>query len=122
MSCFIKGPNLWRQGRTELEHQVLDELLSGRLDRRAFLRHGSRIGLSMAVMGAALQSVGLGPLGRAAAQDATPGGTIRLAQITPSGAIEPVSIADQGGLLVLQQVGDFLVRDGSFFYIHTLIS
>lgn len=110
MSRFSNGH--WRSGRTALEHHVLDELLSGKLDRRSFLRHGSRVGLSMAVMAGALRAMGLEPVGRAQAQAGKTGGTIRIAQITPSGAIEPVSIADQGGLMVLQQAGDFLVMDG----------
>ena len=110
MSRFSNGH--WRSGRTALEHHVLDELLSGKLDRRSFLRHGSRVGLSMAVMAGALRAMDLEPVGRAQAQAGKTGGTIRVAQITPSGAIEPVSIADQGGLMVLQQAGDFLVMDG----------
>ena len=110
MSRFINGH--WRSSRTALENHVLDELLTGKLDRRSFLRHGSRIGLSVGVMAGALRASGLAPIGGAQAQAGKAGGTIRIAQITPTGAIEPVSIADQGGLLVLQQAGDFLVMDG----------
>lgn len=111
MSKLIRSLNQWRFGASDLENEVVDQLLLGRLDRRAFLRHGSRIGLSMAVMGGVLQTLGLDPIGRAMAQG-KPGGTIRVAQITPSGAIEPVSVSDQGGLLPLQMAGDFLVMDG----------
>ncbi|WAJ28777.1 ABC transporter substrate-binding protein [Antarcticirhabdus aurantiaca] len=112
MSRFIKTLDQLRRGRTPLENQVVDEFLAGRLDRRAFLRHGSRIGLSAAVMAGVLKGVGIDPVGRALAQEAKPGGTVRVAQITPAGAIEPVSVYDQGGLLPLQLVGDFLVMDG----------
>ena len=80
MSRFSNGH--WRSGRTALEHHVLDELLSGKLDRRSFLRHGSRVGLSMAVMAGALRAMGLEPVGRAQAQAGKAGGTIRVAQIT----------------------------------------
>jgi peptide/nickel transport system substrate-binding protein len=111
MSRFGRNPVFWRQGRTELEHHVLDQLLNGQLDRRSFLMHGSRIGLSMAVMGGALQAAGFGPIGRAQAQG-KPGATIRVGQITPAAAIDPVTIAEQGGLLLLPIVGDFLVLDG----------
>ena len=44
----------------------------------------------------------------ARAQAARPGGTIRVAQITPAGAIDPVSVSDPGGLVLLQQTGEFL--------------
>ncbi|MBS7542758.1 ABC transporter substrate-binding protein [Ancylobacter oerskovii] len=111
----------WREGRTELENEVIDQLLTGRLDRRSFLRHGSRVGLSLALMGGVLQGLGLAPIGRAFAQ-AKQGGTIRLAQITPSGAIEPVSVADQGGLLPLQQAGDFLVMDGPDLVLRPMLA
>lgn len=106
------APDGLRLGRTELENHTIDELLAGRLDRRSFLRHGSRIGLSVPMMLGALDLAGLAPVGAAYAQTGKPGGTIRVAQIMPSGAIEPVSVADQGGLLVLHQCGDFLIFDG----------
>lgn len=121
MSKLIKSLNQWRQGASELENEVIDQLLRGRLDRRAFLRHGSRIGLSMAVMGGVLEGLGLEPIGRAMAQG-KPGGTIRVAQITPSGAIEPVSVADQGGLLPLQMAGDFLVMDGPDLVLRPMLA
>ena len=35
-----------RAGRTELENHYIDELASGHLSRRDFLRHGSMIGMS----------------------------------------------------------------------------
>ncbi|TFF23336.1 ABC transporter substrate-binding protein [Jiella endophytica] len=112
MSRIIRHLDQWRLGRTDLENHVIDELLGGRLDRRSFLRHGSRVGLSLAVMAAALKTTGLDPIGRAMAQTGKPGGTARIALIAPSGRIDPVTVADQYGLLVLQQVGDFLVLDG----------
>ena len=121
MPTFVSPLNRWRQGRTELENEVIDQLLLGRLDRRAFLRHGSRIGLSAAVMAGVLQGAGLAPIGRALAQG-KPGGTIRVAQITPSGAIEPVSVADQGGLLPLQMAGDFLIMDGPDLMLRPMLA
>ncbi|MBO0902524.1 ABC transporter substrate-binding protein [Jiella sonneratiae] len=101
-----------RLGRPAMQNEVIDELLAGRLDRRAFLRHGSRVGLSMAVMAAAMKTVGFEPIGEARAEGGQPGGTMRIALIAPSGKIDPVTVSDQYGLLVLQQVGDFLVLDG----------
>ncbi|RAI00184.1 peptide ABC transporter substrate-binding protein [Acuticoccus sediminis] len=110
-----------RQDRSDLENNAIDQLLTGRIDRRAFLRHGSRLGLSAALMSSALGTVGLMGLRPARAQGA-PGATIRVAQITPSGAINPVTVADQGGLLPLQIVGDFLVMDGPDLVLRPMLA
>lgn len=122
MSRIIRNLGNWRLGRTNLENHVIDELLSGRLDRRSFLRHGSRVGLSLAVMAAALKTVGLDPITSARAQSGKPGGTLRIALIAPSGTIDPVTVADQYGLLVLQQVGDFLVMDGPDLVLQPMLA
>ena len=36
------------------------------------------------------------------------GGTIKIAIVVPTGAINPVTVGDQGGLCLLGQVGEFL--------------
>ena len=83
MSRFIRNLGGMRLGRTDLENHVIDELLAGRLDRRDFLRHGARVGLSLSVMAGALRIAGFDPLGSAMAQTGKPGGTIRIALIAP---------------------------------------
>jgi peptide/nickel transport system substrate-binding protein len=40
------------------------------------------------------------------------GATIRVASSVPAAAIDPVTVADAGGLVLLQQVGEFLCVDG----------
>ncbi len=45
---------------------------------------------------------------RAARAQPAAGGVIRVAQVTPAGAIDPVSVSDPGGLVLLQQTGEFL--------------
>ena len=47
-----------RTGRTEVENHYIDALVSGRLDRRAFLRRGSAIGMSAPLLGAILSACG----------------------------------------------------------------
>ena len=37
---------------------------------------------------------------------------MRIGQQVPAAAVEPVSVADAGGLVLLQQVGEFLTWDG----------
>ncbi len=85
--------------------------MAGRVSRRDFLRHGSVLGLSLPTL-MRVAGAGLGTLPMLGAARAAPGGTIRVAQKVPSAIVEPVSVANSGGLLLLQQVGEFLCVDG----------
>lgn len=67
-----------------------------------FLHHASRIGLLAAVPRLGVAA----PAGR-------PGATIRVASNVPAGAIEPVTISEIGGLVMLEQTGEFLAVAGS---------
>ncbi len=60
-----------RSGRTELENHYIDELVSGNLSRRDFMRRGSVIGMSAPLLGAILAACG---------------GVIELAATSSSGA------------------------------------
>ena len=99
-----------RREASDLENHVVDEFLAGRLDRRGLLREGSRFGLALPLLGGLLGAASpfAAPLARAQGQkDAT----IRVASQTPSGAVDPVTVANTGGLVMLQQTGEFLVFD-----------
>ena len=96
-----------RRGSGEIENHVIDEFVAGRLDRRGLLMHGARVGLAMPLLTGLL---GVAPHRRAAAQG-RPGATIRVAGALPTTAINPVTVANTGGLLMLMQTGEFLVRD-----------
>ena len=98
--------DILRRQSGPLENHVIDEFLAGRLDRRGLLRHGTRVGLAAPLLAAIL---GL-PTPAARAQGKA-GTTIRIAQQVPSGIVEPVTVANTGGLILLQQTGEFLVRD-----------
>ena len=98
--------DILRRQSGPLENHVIDEFLAGRLDRRGLLRHGTRVGLAAPLLAAIL---GL-PAPAARAQGKA-GATIRVAQQVPSGIVEPVTVANTGGLILLQQTGEFLVRD-----------
>ena len=86
-----------------LERHVVGEYRAGRLDRRTFLHHAARIGLL-----AAIPTRGYG----AVADRGHPGATIRVASNTPAGAIEPLTVSEIGGLVMLCQTAEFLIRDG----------
>jgi peptide/nickel transport system substrate-binding protein len=86
---------------SEIENDLIDELTSGRIDRREFLRHGSVLGLGMPLLSTLAGALGFTGLGAAAfapaARAAKPGGTIRAATSLPAGAIDPVTVDDNGG-------------------------
>ena len=97
-----------RDARSELENHYIDELVAGRLDRRQFMRRGAVIGMSTGLMGAILAACGgankvgtsaasssAAPAGGAStsssAAPATKGGTLKLAQQTPTTAMNPLT-------------------------------
>jgi peptide/nickel transport system substrate-binding protein len=115
-----------RRTRSELENHYIDELVAGRLDRRAFLRKGAVIGMSTGVMGAVLAACGGANKTGAAATSSSPassssttsgpvakGGSLNLAIQTPTGAINPLTISDPGGLCLIAQTGEFLTFDNN---------
>ena len=91
-----------------LDNELFDELLAGRLDRRSFLRHGATLGLSLPLLGSFASIAGLGAFPTPARAQGRPGGTIRVAIADPAGAVDPVTVADDGGLTMLIQAGEFL--------------
>ncbi|ATU95011.1 ABC transporter substrate-binding protein [Phyllobacterium zundukense] len=104
--------DILRCGRTDLEIHLIDGLVDGRVSRREFIRHGSLLGLSLPFLGSVGFAAGVGGMPSLARAQGAPGATIRVANSVPAAAIDPVSVADSGGLLMLQQVGEFLCLDG----------
>jgi len=99
-----------RRGRGPIQEHVIDEFVAGRLSRRDLLRRGTAMGLSLPLLGAILAACGTSkapttagaPVGRS-------GATIKVGVVTPTAAINPITIADQGGIECIDQVGEFLV-------------
>ena len=100
-----------RRDASDLENHVIDEFLAGRLDRRGLLREGSRFGLALPLIGGLLGVANPFGIGRALAQAGQRDATIRVASPTPAGAVDPVSVANEGGLVMLMQTGEFLLFD-----------
>jgi peptide/nickel transport system substrate-binding protein len=89
--------------RTEaspLENALLDEWRTERIGRRAFLRHASVLGFSAAL------PLGLAPRRIGATEPTTAAVTVGMT--VPSGAIDPLTVADTGGVCMLSQVGEYL--------------
>ena len=101
-----------RRGRGPVQEHVIDEFVGGRLSRRDFIRKGSAMGLSMGLIGgilAACGSSGTSTSSSSSAPAGKAGATIKAGFLTPVGAINPITINDQGGLELLGNIGEFLV-------------
>lgn len=95
-----------RRRSTPIENALLDERAAGRIGRREFIRHGSVIGLSIPLLSAL---AGLAPRAAAAGTRAgAAGGTIRVGIPVPAASIDPLTVADTGGVCMLSQTGEHL--------------
>jgi len=108
MTIGPKKLDALRHGFGALDNDLIDELVAGRIDRRTFLRHGSLLGLSLPMLGGLATLLGASAAPTLARAAPKPGGTLRVGMIVPAAAIDPVTIADEGGLTLLIQVGEFL--------------
>ena len=100
-----------RRGRSAHENHLIDGLVAARVSRREFMRYGSVLGLSLPFLGSVAAAVGYA-VTPSLARAGTPGGTIRIAQNVPAASVDPVKIADGGGITVISQVAETLVLSG----------
>src|SRR5215831_12307021 len=102
-----------RSGQGPVQEHVIDEFVAGRLSRRVFIRRGTMIGLSMPVLGGILAACGGSSSTPSTSGSAAPAGqagaNIKAGILVPAAAINPITIADQGGLELIGNVGEFLV-------------
>jgi peptide/nickel transport system substrate-binding protein len=101
-----------RESQGDIGNHVIDEFVAGRISRRDFLRRGAVVGISVPVLGGVLAACGSSGSPSSSSSTGTAAGkagaTIKAAIIVPSGAINPVTVADQGGLDMLAQTGEYL--------------
>jgi peptide/nickel transport system substrate-binding protein len=99
-----------RRGRGPIQEHVIDEFVAGRLSRRDFLRRGTMMGMSVTVLGGIVAACGSSSSSspRPAATGKA-GATIKAGILVPAAAINPITIADQGGLELIGNVGEFLI-------------
>ena len=110
-----------RSGRTELENHYIDELVNGNVSRRDFLRRGSMIGMSAPLLGAILAACGSSSPATSTSKGTsstpapavTKGGSLKIGAVAPAAAVNPLTVSDAGGLLMLNQTGEFLVFDSN---------
>ena len=104
-----------RQSQGELANHIIDEFAAGRISRRDFIRRATVVGISAPVLGSVLAacssstSSSTSSATTSASASAAAGAVIRVGITTPAAAINPVTVADQGGLDMLAQTGEYLV-------------
>jgi peptide/nickel transport system substrate-binding protein len=101
--------DLIRSRRTELENHAIDELLSGNVSRREFVRAGTVLGLSLPVLGAILAACsGSTSSSTGTGTTVKKGGRITIGHQTPTGAMDPILTEDLGRLTILGLAGEYL--------------
>ena len=99
-----------REGQGEIANHVIDEYAAGHLSRRDFLRKGTVVGISIPVLGAIISACGSSST--PSSSSTTPaaagqsGATIHVGIVVPTATINPLTVADQGGLDMLAQTGE----------------
>lgn len=98
---------------TDRENHLIDQLRARKIGRREFVRRAAVAGMSLPLAGFIATACGAArdPLEEAdPPQTGVPkqGGTLRVGQEQPSGALDPVLVNNQGGLTLLGQTGEFL--------------
>src|ERR1700691_1284981 len=111
-----------RRDQGEIANHIIDEFAAGRLSRRDFIRRATVGGISVPVLGSVLAACGSsasssGSSASAASSSSAsaagaPGAVIRAGITTPTAAINPITVADQGGLDMLAQTGEYLTLSG----------
>jgi peptide/nickel transport system substrate-binding protein len=102
-----------RQDQGEIANHIIDEFAAGRLSRRDFIRRGTVVGISVPLLGSILAACGSSgssssPSGGSSSAAGKAGAVIKAGIVTPTAAINPVTVADQGGLDMLAQTGEYL--------------
>ena len=110
-----------RHGQGDIANHIIDEFAAGRLSRRDFIRRGTVVGISVpllsTIIAACSSSSSKSPSSSSSSSSSSPssssatgaaGATIRAGIVTPTAAINPLTVADQGGLDMLAQTGEYL--------------
>jgi peptide/nickel transport system substrate-binding protein len=104
-----------RQDQGEIANHIIDEFAAGRLSRRDFIRRATVVGITAPTLGSILaacssssSSSTTSKTTSSAPASAAAGAVIRVGIVTPTASINPVTVADQGGLDMLAQTGEYL--------------
>ncbi|HEX3963735.1 MAG TPA: ABC transporter substrate-binding protein [Trebonia sp.] len=118
----------FRRGHGEIANHVIDEFAAGRISRREFIRRGTVIGISIPVLDAILTACGSSPSSPSPSSSSgtgaagKPGATINAGIVVPTAAINPLTVADQGGLDMLAQTGEYLTFSDQSLNLHPVLA
>jgi peptide/nickel transport system substrate-binding protein len=122
-----------RRGQGEIANHVIDEYAAGRLSRRDFIRRGTVVGISIPVIDAILTACGSSPSTTPSASTSASGSgsasaagkagaTINAGIVVPTAEINPLTVADQGGLDMLAQTGEYLAFSDQSLTLHPVLA
>jgi peptide/nickel transport system substrate-binding protein len=94
--------------RSSLENAVLDEFIHGRLSRRELLRHAAVLGFAAPLIAAFPAAASDERAASAADADAAATRAVTVGMTVPAGSIDPLTVADTGGVCLLSQTGEYL--------------
>ena len=105
-----------REDQGEIANHIIDEFAAGRLSRRDFIRRATVVGIAAPALGSILAACGSTSSSGSSASSASgsssaggaPGAVIKAGIVVPTGDINPLTVADQGGLDMLAQAGEYL--------------
>jgi peptide/nickel transport system substrate-binding protein len=106
-----------RRTRNQRDNHLIDEYVARRISRKEFIRRGTIAGMSIplvawlaAACGGDDEGAGQTGTGAGTGTEPTgqPGGTFRFGLTTPSSGLDPVLVADAGGLCLNGQTGEYL--------------
>lgn len=106
-----------RARSTDHQNHLVDEVRSGKIGRRDFIRKAAIAGMAIPaasfIAGCGIQRASLTRVQRPPPGKPRPGGTFSIGQQVPSGALDPLTIDDQSGLGILSLSGDYLIWSDS---------
>jgi peptide/nickel transport system substrate-binding protein len=120
-----------RRGQGEIANHVIDEFAAGRVSRREFIRRATVVGVSIPVIDAILTACGSSPSSTTSASTSASGSataagkagaTINAGIIVPTAEINPLTVADQGGLDMLAQTGEYLTLSDQSLNLHPVLA
>jgi len=124
----------FRRGQGEIANHVIDEYAAGRLSRRDFIRRATVVGISIPVIGEILTACGSSASSSSASSSASAtasgsatatgkaGATINAGIVVPTAEINPLTVADQGGLDMLAQTGEYLTLSDQELNLHPVLA
>jgi peptide/nickel transport system substrate-binding protein len=93
-----------------IENNLIDELVASELDRQEFIRRAAMFGLGAGTIGALLRFVGEADVAFGApAAPAKRGGTLRVGNLKPAKAIDPITSNTQAVLAATSITGEYLL-------------